>query len=156
MVADADTAPGSLDRFVDAQDADRSYERALGELRGGRKRGHWIWYVFPQLEGLGSSATARRYALRSLEEAQAYLRHPVLGPRLRACVAAVRSLPDPDPDRLLGSVDAMKLRSSMTLFHRADPAEPAFLDVLDRCYGGEPDPLTDALLARTEGGASRP
>ena len=150
--ADADAAaPGDLDRFVEAQDADRTYDRALDELRAGRKRTHWMWFVFPQLDGLGTSAVAQRYGIRSLEEARAYLRHPILGPRLRSCTAAVLALPDADPAPLLGPVDARKLRSSMTLFHRADSADRAFRAVLDRCFAGQPDPLTDARLGGSSG-----
>lgn len=138
--------PYHLARFVAAQDAEGTYERALAELRSGRKRTHWMWFVFPQLAGLGRSETARHFALGSLDEARAYLRHPILGPRLVACAAAVASLAEPDPGALLGPVDALKLRSSMTLFHRADPAEPSFRAVLDRFFDGRTDPLTDDRL----------
>jgi uncharacterized protein (DUF1810 family) len=134
-----------LDRFVTAQDAAGTYDRALAELRAGRKTGHWMWFVFPQVEGLGRSSTAQRYALRGLAEARAYLAHPVLGPRLVAAARALADLPGRDPVAVLGSIDALKLRSSMTLFAQADPAEPVFAAVLDRYYGGAED---DATLAR--------
>ena len=136
-----------LARFVAAQDG--SYERALAEIRRGRKTGHWMWFVFPQLAGLGSSAMAQRYAVRSLDEARAYLRHPVLGPRLREITAAVLALPpDATTEAVFGGIDAIKLRSSMTLFARADPAEPTFVAVLNRFHGGAADAATDRLLAR--------
>src|SRR3954470_7083528 len=102
-----------LSRFVDAQ-AGGVYEQALAELRAGHKRGHWIWFVFPQIAGLGSSSAARHYAISGLEEARAYLAHPVLGPRLVAAARALLGLPGSDPAAVLGSVDALKLRSSMT------------------------------------------
>jgi uncharacterized protein (DUF1810 family) len=134
-----------LDRFVAAQDAGGTYERALAELRRGRKQSHWMWFVFPQLAGLGRSATSRRYAISSLDEARAYLIHPVLGARLRDCahvVAAAR----PGAEATFGGVDAQKLQSSMTLFLRAAPDEPVFAQVLQRHFGGLPDATTDGLL----------
>ena len=137
---------GDLERFVTAQDAGRTYERALAELRAGRKQGHWIWFVFPQVAGLGSSPTAQHYAIRSLAEARAYLAHPVLGERLRACAAAVAGLDSPSAEQVLGHVDAMKLRSCMTLFARADPDEPVFAQVIDQWYDGQPDAATDRIL----------
>jgi uncharacterized protein (DUF1810 family) len=136
-----------LDRFVEAQDAGATYEHALEELRRGRKAGHWMWFVFPQLAGLGQSATSRRYAISSLEEARAYLAHPVLGARLRECAEAVATSPAADAEELLGVVDALKLRSSMTLFRAAAPEEAVFASVLDRYFHGEPDPLSERLLA---------
>ena len=132
----------SLERFVAAQDDDGSFERALRELREGLKRTHWMWFVFPQVAGLGRSPTAQHYALAGLQEARDYLAHPVLGPRLRAAAQAVASLPTDDPDAVLGQVDAVKLRSSMTLFAAAAPDEPVFRTVLDRWYGGQDDPAT--------------
>src|SRR5579885_2945306 len=105
-----------LARFVDAQDRGATYATAVRELRAGRKRAHWMWFVFPQVAGLGHSPTARHYALSGVDEARAYLDHPVLGPRLRECAAALLALPGSDPVAVLGSVDSMKLRSSMTLF----------------------------------------
>ena len=133
-----------LQRFVDAQDGG-TYERALAELRRGRKQSHWMWFVFPQLAGLGRSATAQRYAISSLDEARAYLAHPVLGDRLRECTRTVAETAD-DPVAVFGGGDAMKLRSSMTLFLRAAPAEAVFVAVLDRHFAGEPDGATDDLL----------
>lgn len=137
--------PFDLARFVDAQDAGATYDRALAELRRGRKASHWMWFVFPQLAGLGRSATAQRYAIASLDEARAYLAHPVLGPRLRECAAIVAGTAS-DPETVFGPVDAMKLRSSMTLFARAAPEEPVFAGVLDRHFGGRADDATDRLL----------
>lgn len=130
-----------LQRFVDAQ-ADGVYDGALRELRAGRKRGHWMWFVFPQVAGLGRSATAQRYALSGLGEARAYAAHPVLGARLRECAHALVALGETDPERVLGGVDALKLRSSVTLFAAAVPDEPVFREVLERFHGGEDDPET--------------
>ena len=135
-----------LDRFVRAQDDGGTYDRALAELRAGRKTSHWMWFVFPQLAGLGRSATAQAYAITDLDEARAYLTHPVLGPRLRECCHALLGLGDVSAEQVLGDVDAIKLRSSMTLFALADPAEPVFADVLDRFYAGERDDRTVRLL----------
>jgi uncharacterized protein (DUF1810 family) len=135
-----------LERFVAAQDGG-AYDAAVAELARGRKTGHWMWFVFPQLTGLGRSPTARYYAVRDLDEARAYLAHPVLGPRLVECARLAAEAPAGSVEQLLGGVDALKLRSSVTLFLRADPAQPVFQQVLDRWYGGEPDPATDRLLA---------
>jgi uncharacterized protein (DUF1810 family) len=136
-----------LQRFVDAQEDAAIYARALEELRAGRKKSHWIWFVFPQIAGLGQSPMSRAYAIRSLDEARAYLAHPVLGPRLRECCEALLEAdPGASADQILGGIDAIKVRSSMTLFLRADPAQPLFQAVLDRFYSGEPDPATDRLL----------
>ena len=136
-----------LRRFVDAQDDAAIYARARGELRAGRKRSHWIWFVFPQIAGLGQSPMSHAYAIHSLEEARAYLEHPVLGPRLRECCEALLVAdPGASATEILGGIDAIKVRSSMTLFARADPTEPLFQSVLDRFYAGEPDPETDRLL----------
>jgi len=140
-----------LERFVRAQDASGTYDGALAELRGGRKTGHWMWFVFPQLAGLGRSETSRRYALSSLEEARAYLAHPVLGPRLQACARALLGLDGRTATEILGPVDALKLRSSLTLFARAAPADPVFGEVLARYFDGRPDAATDALLAGWDG-----
>ena len=134
--------PFDLQRFVDAQDGGDTHQQALAELRAGRKRSHWMWFVFPQVAGLGRSATAQHYAISGLEEARAYLAHPVLGPRLVECARALTALETTDPVSVFGGVDAQKLRSSMTLFERADPGEPAFGAVLDRYYSGERDPAT--------------
>ena len=138
----------SLTRFVEAQDAGGTYDAALRELRQGRKRTHWMWFVFPQLAGLGRSATAQRYAVSDLAEARAYLAHPVLGPRLVECAQALDDLAEADPVVVLGPVDAQKLRSSMTLFAAAAPDEPVFTRVLDRFFGGHPD---DATTSRLQG-----
>jgi uncharacterized protein (DUF1810 family) len=131
-----------LDRFVTAQDSGGTYERALSEIRRGRKVGHWMWFVFPQVAGLGSSPMAQRYAISSLAEARAYVAHPVLGPRLRECATTLTGLPTTDPVEVLGPVDALKLRSCMTLFVRAAPEEPVFARVLDQYYDGSPDEAT--------------
>jgi uncharacterized protein (DUF1810 family) len=138
--------PYDLQRFVAAQNEDDSYPLALAELRRGRKTGHWMWYVFPQLAGLGRSAMAQRYAIGSLAEARAYLEHDVLGRRLRACATAVTAVEGHTAEQVLGPVDAVKLRSCMTLFLRADPTEPVFQQVLDAFFDGVPDPATDRLL----------
>ena len=135
-----------LERFVAAQDAGGTYRRAVDELRAGFKSGHWMWFVFPQIAGLGQSPASRRYAITSLGEAAAYLRHPVLGPRLRECAEILTGLKGRSADQIFGSVDAMKLRSSMTLFHRAAPGEPLFARVLTRYFDGIADHATDALL----------
>jgi uncharacterized protein (DUF1810 family) len=132
-----------LDRFVAAQSHD--YAIALAELRAGEKRHHWMWYVFPQIAGLGRSATARHYAIADLAEARAYLAHPLLGPRYIACVAAIAGHRDRSAEAMLGSVDAMKLRSSLTLFAAAG-APPIVAAALNRLFGA-PDPATLALIA---------
>ena len=138
--------PHDLARFVEAQDEGDTYGRALAELRRGRKTSHWMWFVFPQLAGLGRSAMARRYAVATLDEARAYLAHPTLGPRLLECANAVATTSASSAEALLGDIDAQKLRSSMTLFLRAEPSQPLFQRVLDVLYGGEADPATDGLL----------
>jgi uncharacterized protein (DUF1810 family) len=137
------TDPFELDRFVAAQDAGGTYDLAVGELRAGRKTGHWMWFVFPQIAGLGRSPTARQFAIRSLAEAKAYLAHPVLGPRLIGCSMILTQMSDRRATEIFGDIDAAKLRSSMTLFRSANPAEPLFGAVLDQYFGGEPDSLTD-------------
>jgi uncharacterized protein (DUF1810 family) len=133
-----------LDRFLQAQE--HVYPGALDELRRGRKTGHWIWFVFPQVAGLGQSAMSREYAIVSLDEARAYLAHPTLGTRLHECLAAVAGVRGLTAEEILGPLDAMKLRSSLTLFHRAAPDDPAFSDALDRLFGGIADEATDARL----------
>lgn len=142
--------PYDLARFVTAQDSGGTYARAVAELRAGAKTGHWMWFVFPQFAGLGHSHMSRRYAISSLDEARAYLRHGVLGPRLREC-AGILADPGNGARDILGAIDAMKLRSSMTLFLRADPAEPLFAEVLRRHFGGVPDQETDRLAGSGEG-----
>jgi uncharacterized protein (DUF1810 family) len=129
----------ALDRFVSAQDA--TYGQALAELQSGRKRTHWMWFVFPQIAGLGSSPTAQRYAIRSLDEARAYLAHPVLGPRLHECARALLGLGETTAGEIFGYPDDLKLRSSMTLFARAADDPTDFQAVLDRYFTG-PDPAT--------------
>jgi uncharacterized protein (DUF1810 family) len=136
-----------LGRFVTAQDQGGTYEAAVGELRAGRKRSHWMWFVFPQIAGLGQSPISRKYAISSLAEARAYLAHEILGPRLLECARIVAALNAPSAEEVFGGIDAMKLRSSMTLFARADPTNPVFRSVLDAYFGGEPDGATDRLLA---------
>ncbi|KNY20998.1 DUF1810 domain-containing protein [Methylobacterium sp. ARG-1] len=136
--------PYTLERFVAAQEG--VYERALTELRAGEKRSHWMWFIFPQVAGLGSSPMAQRYAIGSLDEAKAYLAHPVLGDRLRACTAAVNGVTDRSAHAIFGSPDDVKFRSSMTLFTRAAPEEPLFAEALARYFDGKPDPLTLAKL----------
>jgi uncharacterized protein (DUF1810 family) len=144
-----DADPFDLQRFVDAQD--RVYESVLGELRSGHKRGHWIWFIFPQLRGLGRSPTADHYGISSLAEARAYLEHTVLGPRLRECARLVVCIEGASAGDVFGSPDDLKVRSSMTLFVRAadDPDVRAeFRAVLDRFYAGAEDPLTVTALGR--------
>ena len=136
--------PFDLERFVAAQEG--VYEGALRELRQGRKTGHWIWFIFPQLAGLGRSEMSRFYGIESLAEARAYLDHPVLGARLRECVGAVLATSGRTAEEIFGSLDAMKVRSSMTLFHRAAPEVPLFREMLDRFYAGFTDDATDTLL----------
>jgi uncharacterized protein (DUF1810 family) len=138
--------PFDLQRFVDAQRAD--YDRALREIRNGRKQSHWMWYVFPQFAGLGMSPTSQRYAIGSLAEASAYLAHPVLGPRLLECADAVLALRDRSALEVFGAPDDMKLRSSATLFAAVSPAGSAFHRILEQYFGGDLDDRTRALIAR--------
>ncbi len=133
-----------LQRFVSAQAG--CYDSVLAELRAGSKRSHWMWFVFPQIRGLGRSPTAQHYAIDSLQEARDYLAHPVLGPRLRECAALVAGTTDRSAEQIFGAIDAMKLRSSMTLFHHADPGEDTFTRVLDQFFGGQPDPATEQRI----------
>jgi uncharacterized protein (DUF1810 family) len=134
-----------LERFVAAQDP--IYADVLAELRAGAKRSHWMWFVFPQLAGLGSSPMARRYALRDAAEARAYLAHPVLGARLRECTRLVLNAPARSVAEFFGSPDDLKLRSCLTLFAHAAPDEPLFAAALERWFGGEGDSLTLERLA---------
>jgi uncharacterized protein (DUF1810 family) len=148
-VSDNDQAgsgdPYDLNRFVKAQDG--VYERALGEIRGGRKRSHWMWFIFPQIYGLGTSPTARRYAIKSRAEAESYLAHPVLGPRLVECAEAATAVPGPvSAFDMFGSPDELKLRSSATLFAHVSLEGSVFDQVLDRYFQGECDPATLRLL----------
>jgi uncharacterized protein (DUF1810 family) len=147
-LSSGDADPFDLRRFVDAQD--RAYDTAVAELRSGAKRSHWIWFVFPQLRGLGHSPTAVRFGVSSLDEARAYLAHPVLGPRLRECTRLVAIIEGRSVDEIFGWPDNLKVRSSMTLFVRAtdDPdIEAEFREVLDKFYDGEEDPATVELLS---------
>ncbi|PVM92381.1 DUF1810 domain-containing protein [Caulobacter radicis] len=136
--------PHALTRFLDAQAA--AYPAALAELRRGRKQTHWMWFIFPQVEGLGHSPTARFYAIAGLDEARAYLAHPVLGQRLLECVEAILALPGDDAHAVFGSPDDVKLRSSLSLFSAAAPEEPRFRAALAKYFGGQDDPLTLARL----------
>jgi uncharacterized protein (DUF1810 family) len=143
--------PYDVDRFVYAQEHDHA--RALVESREGRKRSHWMWYVFPQLAGLGSSPMAERYAIRNLADADAYFRHPVLGPRLVLCAEAALGVAGRSASEIFGTPDDLKLRSCATLFARVSPPGSAFHRLLDRFFGGQPDPRTLALLQRRRGHA---
>jgi uncharacterized protein (DUF1810 family) len=136
--------PFDLQRFVDAQE--RVYGDALAELRAGRKESHWIWFVLPQLRGLGRSANAEYYGLGGLAEARAYLAHPVLGPRLRETIDVLLDHADLPASLILGPPDDMKFRSCLTLFARADPAEARFQRALEAFFGGRPDGATLRLL----------
>ena len=138
--------PYDLQRFVAAQDAGGIYGRAVAELRAGRKASHWMWFVFPQIAGLGFSPTSQKYAITSLQEAQAYLEHPVLGPRLTESAAILAHQPGRSAEQIFGDLDAQKLRSSMTLFMHAAPGEPLFRQVLDQYFGGVPDPATEQRI----------
>jgi uncharacterized protein (DUF1810 family) len=138
--------PFGLQRFVQAQDGGGTYDQALRELRAGRKHSHWMWFVFPQVAGLGSSPMAQHYAISGLPEARAYLAHPVLGRRLLECARTLTDLGVVDPERIFGAIDAQKLRSSMTLFAQAAPDEPVFREVLDQYFGGELDEATTSRL----------
>lgn len=135
---------GDLERFVEAQA--ETYLRALGEIGRGKKRSHWMWYIFPQLAGLGRSAIAQLYAIANLDEARAYLAHPVLGPRYVECVSALQDLSGSDPVAVFGEVDAAKLRSSLTLFEAAGE-RPLFTAALGRWFGGQRDERTLARLS---------
>ena len=135
-----------LQRFVAAQDAGGTYDRATAELRPGRKTSHWMWFVFPQVAGLGYSPASRTYAISSLDEARAYVAHPVLGARLIECATILAGLPGRSAEQIFGEVDALKLRSCITLFIRAAPGEPVFRQVLDQYFGGEPDSATEQRI----------
>jgi uncharacterized protein (DUF1810 family) len=138
--------PYDLSRFVRAQEPD--YDQSLSEIRGGRKRSHWMWYVFPQFDGLGVSSTSRLYSIKSVAEAEAYLRHPVLGPRLMESVQAVLGVEGRSALEVFGSPDDMKLRSCATLFACVSPAGSVFEQLLDRYFGGERDGKTLRLVGR--------
>lgn len=138
--------PYSLERFVAAQNAGGTYNQALAELRRGRKTSHWIWFVFPQIAGLGFSSMSKTYAIASLAEAKAYLEHPVLGPRLREVARIVAGARAETAEDIFGDIDARKLHSSMTLFLRAEPTNELFQQVIDRYFDGLPDSATDERL----------
>lgn len=141
----------NLDRFVSAQEV--TYARALTELTGGRKNSHWMWFIFPQIAGLGSSEMSRRYAIGSIEEAQAYLAHPILGARYRQSVAALQDLVGTTAEAVFGSLDAAKLHSSLTLFAKAAPGDPLFAAAIQRWFRGDKDMQTVKILS--EGAAVR-
>jgi uncharacterized protein (DUF1810 family) len=134
-----------LERFVSAQDSGGTYQRAVAELRNGRKTSHWMWFIFPQIAGLGRSAMAQAYAITDLTEAKAYLKHPVLGPRLLECAEIVASHRGLSAEQIFGGIDSIKLRSSMTLFVHADPEQPVFQQVIDQYFTG-PDPETERRI----------
>ena len=138
--------PYRLDRFLQAQDSGGTFQRAVAELRSGRKVSHWMWFIFPQIAGLGLSAMSQRYAISGLAEARAYLEHPVLGTRLVECATILAATDGKSAAEILGPVDAMKLRSSMTLFAAAAPDQPAFSAVLTKYFSGTPDEATLARL----------
>lgn len=142
--------PFDLQRFLDAQEA--SYQHALAELRAGQKRSHWSWYILPQVLGLGSSSMSVHYAIGSLAEAKAYLEHPVLGTRLRECVAAMNAQTGLSATDVLGEVDAQKFRSCLTLFAHASSSDPLFSEALTKYFAGTPDATTLAILARQHAG----
>lgn len=135
-----------LGRFIEAQRGHDGYATALAELKSGRKLSHWIWYIFPQLEGLGSSWAADYYGMSGLAEARAYAAHPDLGPRLIECVAAVLAHRGTPARDILGSLDALKFRSCLTLFSIAVPQKPVFAEALDAFFAGEADPRTVEIL----------
>ena len=134
-----------LERFVKAQDSAGTYQRAVAELRGGRKTTHWMWFIFPQIAGLGRSAMAQAYAISDLAEAQAYLAHPILGPRLIECAEILAAQHGRSAEQIFSGIDAIKLRSSMTLFAHAAPDQSIFQQVIDQYYDGQ-DPETARRL----------
>jgi uncharacterized protein (DUF1810 family) len=138
--------PYDLQRFVAAQDAGDTYGHATAELRSGRKTSHWMWFIFPQVAGLGYSPTSRTYAITSLAEARAYLAHPVLGARLIECAEILTRVPGRTAEQIFGEVDALKLRSCVTLFRHAAPGEPVFRQVLDQYFDGIPDSATEQRI----------
>lgn len=137
-----------LDRFVEAQGA--VYDTALDELRASQKRSHWMWFIFPQIAGLGQSAMSRAYAIQSLDEARAYLAHPVLGARLRECCQALMNLRGKSAEDIFGAVDAMKFRSCLTLFAEAERDEVLFFNLLEKYFDGDADEATLEILAGQE------
>ena len=141
----ATTDPFNLARFVDAQAG--VYEGALAEIRAGRKRSHWMWFIFPQVAGLGRSEMSRHFAIRDRAEASAYVAHPVLGNRLRECAEAALEIEGRSAEEIFGEIDALKLRSSATLFAAVSPGGSVFHRLLDRYFGGRGDAQTKKLLA---------
>jgi uncharacterized protein (DUF1810 family) len=135
--------PHNLNRFLEAQEG--VYERALSEIRAGQKRSHWMWFIFPQYDGLGLSEISKRYAIKSLAEAEAYLQHPVLGPRLIECIEAALAVEGRSANEIFGAPDDMKLRSCATLFAQVSPPGSVFERVLDKYFEGEPDERTRSL-----------
>jgi uncharacterized protein (DUF1810 family) len=135
-----------LERFVNQQDLDGMYDRAVSELRAGRKLSHWMWFIFPQIAGLGNSPMSQKFAISSLPEARAYLRHPILGPRLTKCTQILVGINGKSATEIFGATDAMKLRSSMTLFAHAAPDDPVFRAILDKYFNGSPDNNTVVRL----------
>ncbi|HEX7160346.1 MAG TPA: DUF1810 domain-containing protein [Trebonia sp.] len=152
-MSDKAAGPWRLERFVTAQDQRGTYQRAVAELRAGAKASHWMWFIFPQIAGLGLSEISQRYAIGSLGEARAYLAHPVLGPRLRECARIVADTEGRSAERIFGPVDAMKLRSSMTLFAAAaeEPGESVFHAVLTKYFDGTADEATVTRLLPARG-----
>jgi uncharacterized protein (DUF1810 family) len=142
-----------LARFVEAQE--RNYRQALAEIKAGRKQSHWMWYVFPQFEGLGNSPTSRHYAIKSVEEARAYLAHPVLGPRLVECADALLRTKGRSAYDIFGSPDDVKLRSSATLFASVSTPGSVFDQIIERYFDGEPDARTTALISKSGGSVER-
>ena len=142
--------PHNLRRFVEAQKED--YERALAEIKSGQKRSHWMWYIFPQFDGLGFSSMSKRYSIKSIAEAEAYLRHPVLGPRLLECAEALLGVKQRSASEILGSPDDMKLKSCATLFAHVSPEKSVFDRLLDKYFKGEKDSQTLRLMSDTAKG----
>ncbi len=138
--------PYELQRFVAAQDDGGTYDQATAELRRGSKTSHWMWFVFPQITGLGQSPVSKMYAISGLAEARAYLAHPVLGPRLAASAAIVSGLSGRTAQEIFGGIDALKFRSSLTLFMHAAPGEPVFGALLEQYFDGKPDPATEQRI----------
>ncbi len=134
-----------LERFLIAQDSGGTYQRAVAELRKGHKTSHWMWFIFPQIAGLGRSAMAQAYAITDLAEARAYLAHPTLGPRLVECAEIVASHQGLSAEQIFGGIDAIKLRSSITLFAHADPDQEVFRKIIDQYFDG-PDPETERRI----------
>lgn len=145
--------PFDLRRFVEAQE--RIYDQALTELRRGHKRSHWMWFIFPQIHGLGRSHTAQRFAIRSMEEARQYLHHPLLGPRLLECADAVLAIEGRTASQIFGYPDDLKLKSSMTLFAHAADAEPVFVRVLEKYFSGDMDGATVRIVGTLAGATRR-